>query len=49
MDIEQDNPGIIYKGNWVNGVMEGEGVLSIGKNITESGLFKNGKFWKKKK
>ena len=49
MDIEQDNPGIVYKGNWVNGVMEGEGVLSIGKNITESGLFKNGKFWKKKK
>ena len=48
MDIDQDYPGIVYKGNWVNGVMEGEGILSIGSGLKESGLFKNGKIWKKK-
>jgi hypothetical protein len=49
MYVEQDEPGIVYKGNWVNGVMEGEGILTIGSNSRQSGLFKNGKFLKKNK
>ena len=49
MHVEQDNPGIVYKGNWVKGVMEGEGVLDLNteQGYKQSGLFKNGKFWKK--
>ena len=49
MYVEQDEPGIVYKGNWANGVMEGEGILTIGSNSRQSGLFKNGKFLKKNK
>ena len=52
MDVNQDDDGsgrIVYKGSWVNGVMEGEGILTIGSNFRQSGLFKNGKFLKKNK
>jgi|TARA_B100001964_G_scaffold70043_1_gene79396 hypothetical protein len=45
MDIDQDNPGIVYKGNWVDGVEEGEGIFTIGLKSKTSGVFKNGKFW----